>query len=395
MALNLGGLAKRDEDDADAMNDVPLPKEDEARKAEEAPAARKAEADEYASLVSDITPSAPPRVDDEPRLRRAESVLNTDKDGEKDRSSGTKGAAEDEEEVRDEQPKEDLTSDRKADLERSLAASMSPDFANELNQLAGSANGKSSNMQAHVQPAESRAPANAIDTIIGLTAAPLVGAAVGVSKGVQKFQEILSRRRQTHMEEFSAGTVRARMLAAKKEQLLNSVTSMYDAGDDLRKDVEAFNLAFLKSGAASKIRDKARKEGRTIEEVLGDLSNGKGDPELLAAARDVMKDPLVADAWDKVNQRVSEIDMKQKSVQSSIEHLSKNYGDEFDARKEAEALAKNAKLVENVPSPVFEDPEGEKKLKERLKELAERMIKWAQEFIEKLVNALRAVAALR
>jgi len=363
---------------------------------------------EYAALVVEITPSEPPTIDNEvsgskgdaPTTEQKVSESITDSTKVRDniadviRSAGTAG----------ERPTPN-TNDSIGDYSDVLA-SMDPEAVREIEGRAKSITRDARARRAGVDPAEMREAmqeqeqnrqfgrpqqaqgsggAGLLDLAAGLIAAPFVGAALGVSK----FRRIMADAKGCGTApDFSSDALRDRIYDLKAQQMQSNAVAMLDATKTLGDHINAFNQEFHNSDRMAAFMNEVSKvSGKSAADVLDDVTNGKATPSQVAAVRDVLSDPKVAAAWQKVETQVDELQKSQNIVKRDFDLLNKNFPEKFDAEAEAETLEKVAnESVAALPKPVVEDPDKDKKLAERLREMAENLIERIRELIAKIMN---------
>lgn len=383
--LNLRAVASK-VDDADVVDDTPAELAAAASDGNEGPAPAKVD-DEYGAAIKDvITPSKPPSADDPIMPRRAEAA-SAPRSPQKGPDASSAGAGAAGAGTTGADPYSDIVTGMDPEAQARLAGIADKEQAKRMAIQAGADPSAIRDAERESMAGQHRQPMNAVDSLVNLAAAPIIGAAMGISYGARKFRELLANRTGSGERTFSPDAVRERIFASKMDELRANAVGMVEAGEELGRDVEAFNQAFLASNAADKLRKIAQTEGKTIDQVLSELSSGKGKPEHLSLARDAMAEPSVKAAWDKIEPGYGKMDAKSQDAQRGMEELAKNFPDRIDPEKEAKSLVSAGEAATaKVPEPAFEDPDGEK-LKERLKKLAERMVEWAREFIAKLVQA--------
>lgn len=369
---------------------------------------RKPPVDEFAALVVDITPSEPPTIDNDAvsattstsaaETSPVESITDSTKvsDNLSDvlRALSNGGS----------QRQTLGTSDNIGDFSDVLA-SMDPEAVQELEGRAKSLKRDSLARRNGVDPSEMReamheqdqsrqygrqpqhggGAAGLIDLAAGLVSAPFVGAALGVSK----FRRIISGSKNAGTApDYSVDALRDRIYELKSQQMQSNAVAMLDATKTLGDHINAFNQEFQASDHMRAFLDEVNKTpGKSTADVLNDVTNGTATPEQIEAARKVLSDPQVAAAWKNVEAQVDDLQKCQNLVKRDFELLNKNFPDRFDAETEAETLENVVnQSFDSLPKPIVEDPEKNKKLAERLREMAESLVERIKELISKIMN---------
>lgn len=406
MALNLAKLKTVEEEVVD------IPHDDEAvavggEAATAAPTEAKttADADDYADLVNVITPSAPPTIDEAAPVAKAAAPAA--EAAKPEATAVDPAAAVDTAEV-SAPAVEDVVAERGVGgLDplgnySDLLATMDPEAVRELEGRARSAAVEEAARKAGVDPRDAheadreqqmygRAGGGGLaDLAIGLVAAPFIGAALGVSK----FRQILNQQKgiAAPAPAFTAEALHDRIFELKSQQMQRNTVAMLKAGDDLADRVDAFNETFTASDRMPTLQAEiAKADGKTAAEVLASVTNGTATPEQIAAARHVLADPAVAEAWHKVEAQIGELQKSQELVHRDFDLLNKNFPEKFDAEGEAETLEDAVKTsIASVPAPIVEDPDAKKKMAERLREMAENLIERIKNLIARIMQMGRA-----
>lgn len=410
MGLNLAKLKSVE----DNVEEAPIDDIEGADEVVKAPASAAAEpakpVNEYAALVDEITPSAPPTIDEkspavaakaQTKAPEGEANKQAIKDPVADGLSSdgiTKTPATDPSPKADEDPRRAPVGNNDAiESYADILASMDPEAVQEIEKRAKSMAVEAEARRHGIAPSDARQIANEqgrpqhgpgggglLDLAAGLVAAPFVGVALGVSK----FRRILNEANATASAPvFTETHLRDRIYELKSEQMKKNAITMMEAGQRLGSSVEAFNEAFNGSDRTNALRKMAKDEGVSVDEFLANVTNGKSKPEHLAAIREVLKDPKVAEAWEKVEPGVAAIKDMQNLVHRDFELLNKNFPERFDAEAEAEALKEAVDAtITAVPPPVVEDPESKQKLAERLREMAENLIESIKNLIQRIMS---------
>ena len=218
-----------------------------------------------------------------------------------------------------------------------------------------------------------------------------------VAKLERGLEEDKERERQSYNR--SSDVMRDRLYGVKKRHYDTRMFEIKAHANDLNRSVGLYNEAFLNADGAQpfvdELREWSRSEGIDLDQAVKRVAEGTAPQKLRdamgAAAVAVAADPDVAEArkaMDKAERNLSETAM---AATRDADSITRNFHDkEFDGETCKEKLTKAiGQIADELDDPLGED-ESRKKLKERMREMADRIRAAFEALMERILNALGA-----
>lgn len=241
----------------------------------------------------------------------------------------------------------------------------------------------------------------------GGAVAALVGGIGSAVKGMAGLAAAGVGKIRNRPDMYSPEAVRERTFDYYRDIYEKSLDGYSKAGDDLKKGVEEFNAAFLKTEAAARLRKMAKDADQGLDDFIADLNEGRNtNAEALAAAESAFSDPRVRTAADRIANAEARAAEHQEGIGRMMDKIGRNFADQIDPSIEAERIDDAAhSFGKDMKNPIYEsktggkgkskdagedakqDEESRKLFSERMKELTER--------IRKIVDAILSKLGLR
>lgn len=198
-----------------------------------------------------------------------------------------------------------------------------------------------------------------------------------LNRAIQNFkgdQEDLQRQRAKIAEEF-----RDRIYQVKSGHIARGMRDVHEKANSLSKAIRAYNVEFLNAENGKPFKEAlladAQDRGITVDEAFAEVVSGKAPQEVLNQLQlvkgDVLADDGVIAALKVMREKESEFFYSMSDSVKDREIMLRNFPDKFDASESYKDMMGTVDtIVKRMPDPIAEE-EGRKKMRERMKEIAD------------------------